>query len=153
VSAKGDLIMLLNFIERKRSGSFFWNDLNGLNNGLLRGGSFSQTWVNPPINVYVNQNEVLLKALIPGFDPASIELSMMENKIRIQGNQTVSESKEEKTIYGEEILNSDFDRIIELPVQVDLEKAEAKFKNGILSLTLPKAEMEKPKKINVQIEK
>lgn len=153
---KGEISMLLNVIERNGRGSSLWNELDRLHDelsgGFFSGGGATRGFHNPPVNVYLNQDDVLLTALVPGFDPSSIELLIIENKVQIKGTHKKAEGLEGYETHRQEIENRDFDRTIELPFRVDSNKVDAKFKNGILSVKLPKAEADKPKKISVQIE-
>ena len=153
---KGETTMLLNVIERNGYGQSLWNELDRLHDELSggffsRGGS-TRGFHNPPVNVYINKDEVLLTALVPGFDPSDIELSIIENRIQIKGTNKRVENQEGYEIHCQEVENKNFDRTVELPFRVDANKADAKFKNGILSVNLSKAEADKPKKITVQIE-
>ncbi|MBP7282660.1 MAG: Hsp20/alpha crystallin family protein [Leptospiraceae bacterium] len=147
--------MLLNVIERNGNGSSLWNELDRLHEelsgSLFSSGGFTKNYYNPPVNVYVNKDDVLLTALVPGYEPSSIELSIVENKVQIKGTHK-PESQEGYEIHRQEIVAKDFQRTVELPFRVDADKVEAKFKNGILNVKLPKAEADKPKKIIVQIE-
>lgn len=148
--------MLLNVIERNRNGSSLWNELDRLHDelseGFFSGGGSTRSYHNPPVNVYINQDDVLLTALVPGFEPSGIELLIIENKVQIKGTNKNKEGQAGYEIHRQEIENTDFNRTIELPFRVDSSKVEAKFKNGILNVKLPKAEADKPKKISVQIE-
>lgn len=148
--------MLLNVIERNGNGSSLWNELDKLHDEIAGGffslGGSTRNYQNPPVNVYINKDDALVSALVPGFEPQSIELSVIENKIRIKGNQSKDNSQEGYELHRQEIDQRDFERTIELPFRVDVEKVEAKFKNGILNVRLPKAEADKPKKISVQLE-
>ncbi|HMV43235.1 MAG TPA: Hsp20/alpha crystallin family protein [Leptospiraceae bacterium] len=148
--------MLLNVIERNGNGSSLWNELDRLHDELAGGffslGGSTRNYHNPPVNVYINKDEALLSALIPGYDPQSIELSVIENKVQIKGTQPKEVTGEKYELHRQEIDQRDFERTIELPFRVDAEKVDAKFKNGILNVKLPKAEADKPKKISVQLE-
>ncbi|MBP9886294.1 MAG: Hsp20/alpha crystallin family protein [Leptospiraceae bacterium] len=148
--------MLLNVIERNGQASSFWNELDRLQDeisgGFFSGGGFTRNHYNPPVNVYVNKDDALLTALVPGYDPSSIELSIVENKVHIKGNQKQTEIPQNFEVHRQEIVNKDFSRTVELPFRVNLDRVDARFKNGVLTVKLPKAEADKPRKISVQIE-
>lgn len=148
--------MLLNVIERNGNGSSLWNELDRLHDelsgGFFSGGGSTRSYHNPPVNVYINKDDVLLTALVPGFEPSNIELSIIENKVQIKGVGKKLEGLEGYEVHRQEIENRDFERTIELPFRVDANRTDAKFKNGILSVKLPKAEADKPKKISVHFE-
>lgn len=147
--------MLLNVLERNGRGSSLWNELDRLHDelsgGFFTGGS-TGNYHNPPVNVYMNQEDALLTALVPGFDLGSIELLIIENKVQLKGIHKKTENLDGYETHRQEIESRDFDRVIELPFRVDANRVEANFKNGILSVKLPKAEADKPKKISVKIE-
>lgn len=148
--------MFLNVMERNRIGASLWNELDRLHDelsgGFFSNGGFTRNQYNPAVNVYVNKDDVLLTALIPGYDPSKIELAVIENKVQIKGVAQQPEEQAGVEIHRQEIINKDFERTIELPFRVDADRVEAKFKNGILNVKLPKAEADKPRKISVQID-
>ena len=88
-SAKRRNFYATNVIERNGRGSSLWNELDRLHDelsgGFFSGGGATRGFHNPPVNVYLNQDDVLLTALVPGFDPSSIELLIIENKVQIKG--------------------------------------------------------------------
>lgn len=149
--------MLLNVIERNgNASSSFWNEFDRLQDEIsgsfFSGGGFTRNHYNPPVNVYVDKDDALLTALVPGYEPSSIELSVVENKVNIKGTQKQTEIPQEYEVHRQEIVSKDFSRTVELPFRVDADRVDARFKNGILNVKLPKAEADKPRKISVQIE-
>ncbi|MGQ9675241.1 MAG: Hsp20/alpha crystallin family protein [Chloroflexota bacterium] len=102
-----------------------------------------------PVDVYQTENEYVVKATLPGVKPEDVDISVSDGILTIKG-----EIKEEQEVKRENYLLQErrfgsFHRELTLPVEVEADKAEATFENGILSLKLPKAERVKPKTIKV----
>ena len=103
-----------------------------------------------PIDMYQTSNEVVVKATLPGFKPEEVDISITGDTLNIKAeHKEEQEVKEEDYFYRERRYGS-FMRSVPVPVQVKSDKAEAVFENGVLTLTLPKAEEVKPKQIKVK---
>jgi len=104
----------------------------------------------PKVDVVDRDDEVLVRAEIPGVEKDNLDVSISENTVTIKG-ETKHEEKEEKGEYYRcEISQGAFARTVTLPDYVDTEKSKAKFKDGVLELTLPK--IEKAKRHSIKIE-
>lgn len=104
----------------------------------------------PSLDVIDRDNEVLVRAEIPGVDKKDLEVSVTENLLTIKG-ESRKESKEEKGDYHRhEISSSSFARSVTLPGAVDSSQAKASLKDGILEITMPKLESSKRRSISVQ---
>lgn len=102
-----------------------------------------------PIDMVENQNELIVKASVPGMKPEDIEITVVGDSLSIKGTAQ-SEVKQEKENYVvQERRFGSFQRTLNLPVAVQADKAHADFENGVLTLTLPKVEEIKPKQIKV----
>ncbi len=105
------------------------------------------------VDMYETDNEVVVKTAIPGVKPEDIDISITGETLTIKG-ETKAEEKVEKANYiRQERRYGSFCRSVTLPTQVVSDKAEAVFENGVLTLTLPKAEEVKPKSIKVKAKK
>ena len=103
-----------------------------------------------PVDVYQTANDVVVKATIPGVKPEEVDISITGDTLTIKAeHKEEKEVKQEDYFYKERRYGS-FNRSIPIPVQVKADKAEAVFENGVLTLTLPKAEEVKPKQIKVK---
>jgi HSP20 family protein len=103
-----------------------------------------------PVDIYQQDNNLIVKAAIPGVRPEDIDVSVVGNTLTIKG-----ETKEEKEVKEENVIRRErrfgaFSRSLTLPNPVDANKASATYENGILTLTLPLAEEARPKGIKVQ---
>jgi HSP20 family protein len=106
----------------------------------------------PLINLNEDQDSLYLEALAPGVDPASFNLAVVRNKLTLSGEKRrVDGEIKPEAFHRSERASGKFIRTLELPVEVDESKVKAEYKNGLLKLTLPKAEKAKPKQIAVNV--
>ncbi len=107
----------------------------------------------PGMDLYQTDEAVVVKMGLPGVEPGDIQVSVNDGVLTIRGE--VKEEKEEqaKTYHLRERRYGAFRRSVNLPSSVDVEKSDAQFENGVLTLTLPKAEEAKPKTIAVKSKK
>ena len=104
----------------------------------------------PPINVFANKEGVLVIAEAPGIDPKSLSLSAQGRSLTISGERTSDEPAEKAGYHRRERPMGKFSRSIQLPEDLDLSKAEAKYEAGLLTVRVPKAEESKPRQISIQ---
>lgn len=106
----------------------------------------------PAVDLKEKENELSVRVSLPGVDPEKVELSVHDNILTIKA--TTEESKEEgdeNSVYHlRENSTTSYYREVRLPFEVDADKAEAESKHGILTVTLPKAEVIKPKTIAIK---
>jgi len=106
------------------------------------GGSF------PAVDVRQDKENVIVVAEVPGLAAEDIDLSITGNTITLKGEKKPETEAEDDYAHLERSYGS-FERVIELPVEVAAGKAKATLLNGVLSLTLPKSEAVKPKRIEI----
>ena len=103
----------------------------------------------PKVDVIDRDDEVLIRAEIPGVSKDDLDISVTDNTVTIKG-ETKRETKEEKGDYYRcEISRGTFARTLTLPANVDSDNAKAKFEDGVLALTIPKVEKAKRRTIKV----
>jgi HSP20 family protein len=102
------------------------------------------------LDVFESDDDVTVRASIPGIKPDDIDISIKGDVLSIKG--ATREEKEEKTgnYHLRERRYGAFQRVINLPTSIKADKAEAEFENGVLTLTLPKVEEVKPKTITIK---
>ncbi len=105
----------------------------------------------PSVDMYDRQNEIVLKAELPGVEKDGIDLTITKDTLILKGEMKKDEEVSEENYYSRERAFGTFARTIALPADVDSEKARATFKNGVLEIVLPKREEAKPKEIKVNI--
>jgi HSP20 family protein len=103
------------------------------------------------MNVWTNQDSVVITAELPGVNPEDIDISVMNDTLTLRGDQQVEAVQEGETVHRRERKCGAFNRSFQLPFPVEPGKVEASYERGILSITLPRAEADKPKKIAVQV--
>jgi len=103
-----------------------------------------------PVDVYQTDEDLVIKASLPGFKPEEVDISITGDTLTIKGEHKAEEETREADYLVKERHWGTFSRTMTLPVDIQSEKAEAIFENGVLRLTLPKAEEVKPKQIKVQ---
>jgi HSP20 family protein len=104
----------------------------------------------PRIDVIDRDDEVVVRAEIPGVDKKDLDISVDERHVTIKGSTAREEKEEKGDYYRSEIMRGAFARTITLPSEVNGEKARAKFSNGLLELSLPKVERSKRHSIKVE---
>lgn len=107
----------------------------------------------PPVDMVETDKDVVIKAVVPGVADEDLTIDIAGNTLTIKGeSKTEKEEKNENHLYRE-FRYGTFTRSLTLPAGLNTEKAEAELENGILRLTLPKAESAKPKAIKVKAKK
>ncbi len=101
-----------------------------------------------PLDIYTTMDAVVIRAAVPGISPEDVEITVEGSTVTLRGEIKVP--KEEGTYLLQEQRYGPFARSVELAIPVQADKAEAAFKNGMLTLTIPKAEEIKPKVIKVK---
>lgn len=114
------------------------------------GGQGAGSRVVPAIDMYQTDESVVVKASLPGINPDDLKISVTGDLLSIQGDYVNETEEKQATYHIRERRWGSFARSISLPVPVQSEKAKAEYENGILSLTLPKAEQVRPKTITVK---
>ncbi len=114
-----------------------------------RGTYLPSSGVFPALNVSQDGDRFYVQAELPGINPSDIEISVEGNTLTLRGERK-PEVVEGVSYHRRERPTGRFHRALTLPQEIDADKVEAIFKNGVLTLVLPKAEHAKPKKIAVK---
>ena len=117
---------------------------------LFNGNWYSASDEYPALNVKSNEDEVVVVAELPGFDPGDIEIAVEANTLILRGSRESEELKEGEAYHRRERWSGRFERAIALAFEVDSDKVEAEFRQGELVIKLPRAEAHKPKKIAIK---
>ena len=112
----------------------------------MRSGSFT-----PAVDIWQDEENVYAECPLAGVDPKNVEVAVENDILTLQGKTEKKSEVDEKEYYRKEVRFGSFHRSVALPAAVNNEKVSAEFKNGILTITLPKEERVKPKKIDVKI--
>ena len=104
----------------------------------------------PLINLSEDKDKLYVEALTPGVDPKSLNVSVMQNRLTLSGEKSpISSDVKPEAFHRNERASGKFLRTLDLPVEVDDGSVEAEYKNGLLLVTIPKAEKAKPKQIQI----
>jgi len=103
-----------------------------------------------PLDVYQTENDFVVRASMPGVKPEEVDISLTGDTLTIKGEHKEEQEIKEQNYARKEIRHGSFNRSIVMPTQIQSDKVEATFDNGILTLTLPKAEAVKPKQIKIK---
>lgn len=106
----------------------------------------------PTLDVSETKNEYVLKAELPGIDPKDIDISLTNDLLTIKGEKKQEKEEKEENYHVIERSYGSFTRSVRLPGQVQSDKINAAFKNGVLKVTLPKTEEAKKKEIKIKVE-
>ena len=104
----------------------------------------------PALSVWQDETSVFVEASVPGLKPENLELTVVDNELILKGRRE-SERKSGDVAHCHEIRVGEFTRVIALPVEVDTDRISATLRDGVLEVTLPKAESAKPHKIEVTV--
>lgn len=104
----------------------------------------------PAINVWTAADGALVTTEIPGIEPKDIEISLVGRTLSLRGSRTPEELKDGETYHRKERWYGKFTRAIDLPYAIQADKVTATFAKGVLTITLPRAEAEKLRKIEIK---
>lgn len=98
------------------------------------------------VNIREDDEAYVLSALVPGLNAENLNIQVLEDVVRIEGEYKLDEAE----YLVRELPHGSFTRTLRMPAPIDADHVDAKIADGILTLTLPKAESAKPKKINIK---
>jgi HSP20 family protein len=113
-------------------------------------GMNANAWSVPAVDMYQTDNEVVVKASLPGVKAEEVQINVTGEILTIKGEVKQKEEVKEKAYHIREQRWGMFERALALPTDVVADKAKAEFENGVLTVTLPKAEEVKPKTISIK---
>jgi HSP20 family protein len=106
--------------------------------------------VFPPMNITQDDDNFYLRAEVPGIKPNELSISAVRNRVSLAGRREIQREHERVSYHRKERAEGSFNRTVTLPTEVDAERVDARYADGILTLTLPKAEETKPRQITVR---
>ncbi|RME08135.1 MAG: Hsp20/alpha crystallin family protein [Anaerolineae bacterium] len=142
---------------RRYSPLTIWRELDRLQREMDRlFDEFSPTRLRtapdfPAMNVWADEESVIVTAELPGLESKDIEVNVLNGTLTLRGERKPEELPEGARVHRQERGYGRFSRTLELPYKVDVDKVKAVFKNGVLQITLPRAEEDRPKKIAVKV--
>ena len=103
----------------------------------------------PVVDIYDNDNKIVLKAELPGMDKKDIDIALKDGVLTLEGERSYEKEVKEDSYYRKERAFGHFHRSFSLPENVDPGKITADFKDGVLKVEIPKPAERKPKKITI----
>jgi len=114
------------------------------------GTEFFNGWI-PAVDVLEDKNNVVVRAELPGMQKEDINISLHEGVLSISGERKPKEQNAQNQVYRSERFYGRFHRTVSLPKPVAADKVKAGYKDGLLTITLPKTEEAKPRQIEVSL--
>ncbi|MGC9512560.1 MAG: Hsp20/alpha crystallin family protein [Fidelibacterota bacterium] len=108
----------------------------------------NMSW-SPSVDLEETKNDYIIHAELPGLNKKEIDISVENDVLTISGEKKERVQTKDSNILVSEIMSGHFSRSFRLPAQIDSEKIEAKWDNGVLVVKIPKSEVAKPKKIQI----
>jgi len=112
----------------------------------------TRTWA-PPVDIYEDGDNLVLKAELPGINPEEVEIRVEDNTLYLKGERKFEKEVKEQSYHRVERSYGAFTRTFSLPNSIDADKVSASYKDGVLTLTMPKKEEAKPKTIKIEVSK
>ena len=123
---------------------------DSINRLLSEDGVKTRPWA-PPVDIVETENELVLKADVPGVDMKDIDIQLENGTLTVKGERNFEKEDKNKGFHRMERSHGSFVRIFTVPDTVDSENVKAAYEAGVLTITLPKKEVAKPKTIKVQV--
>lgn len=132
-----------------------WREMDKLQGEMNRlfDSTFSRRYRNAPtfpaVNVWANEDGLVVTAEVPGINTDDIDIIVVGETMTISGSRAIDELDEGIRYHRQERGYGDFTRTVKLPFLVDSDKVDASFRDGVLSITLPRKDEDKPRKIAI----
>lgn len=110
--------------------------------------TMKESW-SPSVDIFETENEVVIKAELPGMDPKDIDIKLENNVLMLRGDRRFEKETKNENYHRVERSYGNFTRSFSLPAFVDDSKVHAEYKNGLLRIVLPKKEQAKSKEIKI----
>jgi HSP20 family protein len=128
-----------------------WRTLDRLNRAAS-GFLAPSTSEFPPVNVWMNGDRTIVTSELPGVEAKDVNISVVGKSVTLRGSRATEDECEGDCRHRRERWSGAFARTVELPYAIDQDNVEASFSRGVLKLTLPRAEADKPRKIAIKTE-
>jgi len=131
----------------------FFDPFTDMDTLMREFGHGGERGIVPPIDMYQTKDAVVIETPLAGIDPEKVDVSVENGVLTIQGSMERKTEVDEKDYYRKEVRSGSVFRRVALPAAVQEGKAEATYESGILRITVPKAQLEAPKTVKVQVKK
>src|SRR6266513_2582385 len=113
--------------------------------------ALTTTALAPPVDIYEDEHNIILKIEVPGIDEKDIDVSVQNNTLTVHGERKIEKEEKEENYRRVERQYGSFTRTFTLPTTVDTENVAATYDKGVLKINLPKKAEAKPKQIKVNV--
>jgi len=103
----------------------------------------------PVVDIYDNDDSIVIKAELPGVNKEDINIDVKDRFLTLKGERSAENEVKEDKYHRKERTYGRFERVFTLPAEVDSDKIEADYKDGVLTITIPKPEEQKPRQITI----
>lgn len=114
------------------------------------GGVGATAGVYPPVNVFDSGDAFVVKAEVPDVEPKNVQLDVEDDTLVIRGERSFSEPSRDAAYHRRERGQGQFRRVVRLPGRVATDEAKAQYRDGVLTVTIPKAKEARPRRVEVQ---
>lgn len=128
-----------------------FDDFFGGRPAFLRPDTGDWNW-SPPVDISESDNHVEIRAEVPGLSQDDVSVSVTENVLTLKGEKKQESEVKDETVHRVERAYGRFHRSFTLPKSLQTDGAKASFKDGVLTLSIPKVEQPKPKEIQISVE-
>ncbi len=104
------------------------------------------------VDVYEEKNNIIAKAELPGIKPEDVKLTIEGDLLKISGEKKQEHQVKREDYYQSQVRYGKFQRVIQLPAEVKAEGTKATYKNGVLKVEMPKAQLKQSKDVRIEIE-
>ena len=116
--------------------------------GKMPGGD--RVWA-PAVDMYETKDDLVVTAELPGVNEKEVQLSITGDVLSLRGERTLNQGTKQESFHRGERWYGRFERHLSLPISVQADKVKATYRDGVLTITLPKAEEIKPKSIKIDV--
>lgn len=136
--------------EMQRSLDRLFDELSGRRPLRRREAREPVVW-EPAVEVYETDQEVVVRAELPGVDPKNVNVTVQDNTVTIEAEAKEEQEERGRNYLRRELRYGQFSRSLTLPAEVRADAAKATYRNGVLELRVPKSERAKPKQVKVEV--
>jgi HSP20 family protein len=136
--------------EMQRSLDRLFDELTGRRPVRRREAREPVVW-EPAVEVYETDQEVVVRAELPGVDPKNVNVTVQDNTVTIEAEAKEEQEERGRNYLRRELRYGQFCRSLALPAEVKPDQAKATYRNGVLELRVPKSERAKPKQVKVEV--
>lgn len=129
-----------------------WREMERLQremNRLMEGAGNGTRREFPPMNIWADEENAMITAELPGVKTDDLDISVGGDTLTLTGSRPTEGGDDELTFHRRERWSGNFSRTIQLPFRINADAVDATFSNGILQVTLPRAEADKPHRISI----